>query len=212
MKRTKKKNLLLLGFVCSLMITLSACVGTIPQSPQQPQVIYPTVVITQVVTQVVATPTTAPTVVPKPVVQAAAPVSTGGWDPFSVPIYYPLPGCVASRLHEGDVAFVADSTGELGIHYSKDIGYSPVFRNLASGELVDIVKGPWCARGSLIWKAATSDGYVGFIAEGDGSYYWLLPMSPDTEQVLPKEEYKIKQIVPPGTILNFANPKKMYCR
>lgn len=212
MNRIKKKTLVLLGLVSSLMVFVSACIGSVAQSPQQPQVIYPTVVITQFVTQVVATPTTAPTVAPKPVVQAAAPVTTGGWDPMSVPIYYPLRGCVASRIHEGDVAFVANNAGGLGIHYSKDVHYSPIFRNLESGELIDIVKGPWCNEGTIIWKAATDEGYIGFVAEGNGSVYWLLPMGPETESVLTKEELKLREVVPPGETLNFMNPKQLYCR
>jgi hypothetical protein len=203
-----KKSLAILGIILSIAVLISACVSSVSESEQQPQGNQPRIVITQLITQIVATPTITPTPEPTEVVKVVVPVSSGGWDPFSVPIYYPIQGCVASRLHEGDVAFVANGAGTLGIHYSKDTRESPIFRRLDPGEAIDIIKGPWCDSGSVIWKVASSDGYIGFVPEGDGSVYWLLPMSPTTDPVLSKEEYRIRQLVRPGETLRFMSPSK----
>jgi hypothetical protein len=212
MSQNIKKSIAILGFILGIALLVSACVSSVPESEQQPQGSQPKIVITQFITQVVATPTITPTPEPTEVVKEAVPVYSSGWDPFSVPIYYPLRGCVASRLHEGDVAFVANGAGTLGIHYSKDTRESPIFRRLESGEAIDIVKGPWCDSGFVIWKVASADGYIGFVPEGDGSVYWLLPMSPATDPVLSKEEYKLRQFVRPGETLRLAFPKGATCR
>jgi hypothetical protein len=185
MARIKKKGLALAVIGLSLFLFVPACLSVAPRSTQAVQVVYPTVVITQYITQVVATPTITPTPLPTSASKQAPAVVQVGWDPFTVAIYYPIPGCVASRLHEGDVAFVAN--GGVDLLQSKDIGYSPVTRTLAAGEMVDIKKGPWCSSGSLIWKVATADGEEGFAAEGNGEIYGLLPMPPGTESVVVKE-------------------------
>jgi hypothetical protein len=107
---------------------------------------------------------------------------------------------------------VANGAGVLGIHQTKDIGYAPIWRHLEAGEAMDIVKGPWCDQGSIIWKVATADGYVGFVPEGNGQIYWLLPMPPNTERVLSVEEYRLRQVLPPGEVLDLVSPKANYCR
>jgi hypothetical protein len=172
------------------------------QPDQGAQVIYPTVVVKKIITQIVATPTVTPEPPPEQKEYVAVSASTDNWDPFSAPIYYPIQGCAASRLHEGDVAFVANGGGTIGVHYSKDVGYAPIWRTLAAGELIDILKGPWCAEGNLVWKVATADSYVGFVAEGNGTTYWLLPMPPDTTRVLSKEMLRVRELVAPGETLS----------
>lgn len=204
-----------LGLAALLVFSLisSACVATTAQSATEEKSVQPVVLITQMVTQIVATPTITP--VPPSVsepVQVAAPVSSGGYDPFSVPIYYPIRGCYASRLHVGDVAFVANGAGVIGIHQTHDIGYSPIWRHLDPGELMDIVDGPWCDRGALTWQVATREGYIGYVPEGDGNTYWLLPMAPSTEPVLSEEELELRMILPPGESLLMMNANRNYCR
>ena len=182
MTRIKKKGLALAVIGLSLFLFVPACLSIAPQATQAVQVVYPTVVITQYITQVVATPTITPTPLPTSASIQTPSVVNVGWDPFTVEIYYPIPGCVASRLHEGDVAFVANNGVDL--LQSKDIGYSPVTRVLAAGEMVDITKGPWCSGGNLIWKIATAENEEGFAAEGNGENYYLLPMPPGTDSVV----------------------------
>jgi hypothetical protein len=185
MARIKTKGLALAVIGLSLFLFVPACLSVAPQSTQAVQVVYPTIVITQYVTQVVATPTITPTPLPASASNQTLSVVQVGWDPFTVEIYYPIVGCVASRLHGGDVAFIAN--GGVDLIQSKDIGYSPVTRKLTPGEMVDITKGPWCSGGNLIWKVATAEGEEGFASEGNGDTYWLLPMPPGTDSVVAKD-------------------------
>jgi hypothetical protein len=184
MARIKKKGLALAVIGLSLLLFVPACLSVAPRATQAVQVVYPTVVITQYITQVVATPTITPVPPPTSESKQTPSVENVGWDPFTVQIYYPLIGCVASRLHEGDVAFVANAGVDL--YNTKDTGYSPTYRKLLPGEMVDITKGPWCSNGAVIWKVDTADGLAGFVPEGDGETYWLLPMPPGTANVVGK--------------------------
>jgi hypothetical protein len=182
MTRIKKKCLALAVIGLSLILFFPACLSVAPRSTQPVQVVYPTVLITQYVTQVVATPAILPKPLPTTDSNQTPSVVDVSWDPFAAVIYYPIAGCVASRLHKGDVAFAA--TEGLALHASKDIGYSPENRALQPAEMVDITQGPWCNSGSLIWKVKTSDGTDGFAPEGNGELYALLPMPPGTESVV----------------------------
>jgi hypothetical protein len=195
MARIKKKGLALALIGLSFVLFIPACLSFAPRTTQAVQVVYPTIVITQYITQVVATPTITPPPPPTSASNQTPSVVNVGWDPFTVQIYYPIAGCVASRLHVGDVAFVAYEGVDL--LQSKDIGFSPIFRTLVSGEMVDVNKGPWCSSGSLIWKVTTAEKEDGFAAEGNGEIYWLLPMPPGTESVVEKEN--------PNDLLNSLN-------
>jgi len=184
MARIKKKGLVLAAIGLCLFLFVPACLSVAPQATQAVQMVYPTIVITQYITQVVATPTITPVPPPTTVSKQTPSTVKVGWDPFTVQIYYPVVGCVASRLHVGDVAFVANEGVDL--YNTKDTGYSPTYRKLLPGEMVDITKGAWCSNGSLTWKVATADGLEGFVAEGNGETYWLLPMPPGTDSVVQK--------------------------
>jgi len=184
MTHLKKRELALALLSLSLFLFIPACLTVGPRATQPVQVVYPTVVITQYVTQIVATPTITPTPLPTPNVSPTPDFVNISWDPYAVPIYYPVVGCVASRLHEEDVAFVANDG--LSLSTSKDILYAPAVRELEPGEMVRIDKGPWCMSGMLIWKVKTADNESGFVPEGNGETYWLLPLAPDTELVVAK--------------------------
>jgi hypothetical protein len=83
---------------------------------------------------------------------------------------------MASRLRVGDIAFVAAGGDQRGIHYSKDVGFSPESRKLTSGELLFILGGPTCDSNGLVWEVlADDDDSLGFVIEGNGETYWLLP-------------------------------------
>lgn len=208
MIKKHQKASLLLAALLSLGLLISACVGTAVQTPQEPQAVSPTILITRLVTQIVATPTVTPTPGPTPVVKDTVTVLVSDWDPFAVKIYYPIGGCVASRLYEDDIAFVADGGGLIGLHMSKDIGDSPIFRYLVAGELLQIRKGPWCTRGAIVWQVGTPEGEVGYVPEGDGENYWLLPMPPDTASVYPEQNDKLKQLLNEWGQLNFGKRDK----
>jgi hypothetical protein len=185
MARYDNRVFALIVIVLTMSLFVPACMAIQPQATQPVQVVYPTIVITQYVTQVVATTTITPTPLPTSPNQTPSVVNVG-WDPYTVAIYYPIVGCVASRLHEKDVAFIANAGVDL--YVSKDIVYSPSIRKLAPGEMVDITKGPWCSNGTLIWKVTTSDGAEGFAPEGNGETYWMLPMPPGTIKVYKKTD------------------------
>ena len=188
MRIIQKKWLGRLGCVLMVLVIVSACMPTPTQPPADTAIAYPTVLITQYVTQVVATPTITPIPLPTKQVQVFTPAASTGWDPFKVDIYYPLRGCVASRLHVDDVAFVAG--GPIGLYISANISDLPTYRNLDPGELVDIEGGPSCFNNMLIWKIGTGDKMVGYTAEGNGDNYWLLPMPPTTDEVITKADVK----------------------
>ncbi len=174
----RKSKYLVLGMVLLTLLVATACGGS-AQEVAQPT-LEPMIMVTQYVTQVVATriPTT-----PAPVATstlAAAPRSAG-WDPLAQPIYYPIMDCVASRLHIGDRAFVAFVNDLVGIYQSKDIEDAPLFRKPNAGEELEILDGPWCRNGALVWQTlAKADELVGFTPEGNGQQYWLLPLQPYT--------------------------------
>ena len=167
-------------FLLVVMVVITLITSACGQNPSQGAVVYPTVIIVQYVTQVVATITPAPPSAPAQPAATATPqaerFTINGFDPFAVPLYYPIKGCqVASRLHQGEKAFVANGAGQLGLHFSANIGYAPIFRKLESGEILDVVGGPYCERLSLVWEVVASDGQRGYVAEGDGNVTWLLP-------------------------------------
>lgn len=137
----------------------------------------PTIWVTQFVTQIIATvPSPTPTQIPT---STALPTATLVWDPWSVPLYYPLPDCSASRLKEGDVAFVGYLDGTLRIALSNQIFADPGIRDLVMGEYLHIISEPLCEQNHVIWQVrAISDNTIGFVPEGNGDVYWLFPASP----------------------------------
>lgn len=157
-------------FLASLACRIEAPRLILEETPTVPPTIVITEVITEVVTQTPApvTPTLEPTVPPEP-----SPTPT--FDPLAVPIYYPLPDCVASRLHIGDWAMVSLVGGPNGIRYGQDIHYDTVIYEAQPGEILHIVGGPYCSHGWLVWMVETQNGVRGYTPEGNGNEYWLLP-------------------------------------
>jgi hypothetical protein len=177
MKQKTGKTLIFGLVVLSLLFT-SACASETQQT-ELPET-EPVVHVTQFITQVVATSPPA-TLTPVPTFTPSAPPTYSGWDPLAQPIYYPVMGCNASRLHVGDRAFAAYVSGVSGFYLGKDIFFDPLIRKPQAGEVVDVIDGPWCRRNVLIWKVfVNADQREAFSPEGDGAEYWLLPMKPYT--------------------------------
>jgi hypothetical protein len=177
MKKNAGKSLIFGILLLSLLFT-SACTSQAQEAVQTAPA--PVVHVTQFVTQVVATSLPA-TPTPVPTFTSAAPPTYSGWDPLRQPVYYPVMGCVASRLHIGDPAFVAYISGVAGVYMGKDIYFAPLVRRPVAGEMVEIVGGPWCQQDNLIWEVfLKSEGKNGFMPEGNGQEYWLLPLQPYT--------------------------------
>jgi hypothetical protein len=174
MSFNKTMRLAGLSFLAVLIFLTAGCAGasTTPPAPANP-----TVVIIQYVTQVVATVTPGPpTPTPLPPTKSA-PVAPSGYDPYSVEPYYPVAGCaMASRLHIGDIAFVATGGSQFGIHVDRGVGFAPLKRKLVQGELLNIIGEATCNRNGLVWEVlADSDNTRGFVLEGNGETYWLMP-------------------------------------
>lgn len=169
---------LIFGVVLLALLFTSACAGQNPQTALPP--VEPVVYVTQFVTQVVATsPPATPT--PVPTFTPNAPPTYSGWDPLAQPIYYPVMGCSASRLHVGDRAFVAYISGVAGFYMGKDIYFAPLIRRPLVGEEVEIIGGPFCQTNNLIWKVfSVTDQSEAYMPEGNGQEYWLLPLQPPT--------------------------------
>lgn len=181
MVRNKPIRLAFFAIVASQLL-LTACTGG-AATPLAPPV-RPTILVTQVIVQITATPL--PTDTPSPPTPTPVPTSTPLWDPFSVPIYFPLMNCIASRLHEKDTAFVSWAAGIVGVYVSRDIPWAPLKRYAQPGELFFINRGPWCVDGVLMWKVFDADGEEGFVPEGDGNTYFLLPAPPWVKLKAPK--------------------------
>ncbi|MFM8319282.1 MAG: hypothetical protein ACKOC5_00075 [Chloroflexota bacterium] len=178
------------GLLALVLLALAVSSGC---AAQQPQVVYPTVVIVQYVTQVVATVTASPVLPTSTPTPAATSTPSpfrlaNGFDPFSVQITYPLTNCpVGSRLAVGEQAFVASGAGTIGLSMSTDIGPAPLYRKLDAGEILYIVGGPFCKDNGLVWQVIASDGKWGYVPEGNGSIYWLLPFGEVNPTGLPKK-------------------------
>jgi hypothetical protein len=155
-----------------LPLALAACiqVAAPTQAPTPPVII-----ITQVVTEVIpptplpATPTRAPTNTP------FVPTPTPTYDPYKAPIYYPLDNCVASRLHIGDLAMVSLNGQASAIRYGTDLHNDTILTYAQPGAILEIVDGPYCNSGWLVWYVRTADGTTGYTPEGNGNEYWLFP-------------------------------------
>ena len=174
----KQKRPVLLVLV-ALLIASIACRVEAPrivleESPTPTT--QPTQIITQVVTEII-TPTPLPILPTSPPTQSSEPTPTPTFDPFSAPIYYPLPDCVASRLHKNDTAIVTSVGGANGIRYSPDMSLSDNIEQYAQpGDTLIIRDGPWCSYGWIVWFVETSGGFLGYTPEGNGEVYWLLPV------------------------------------
>ncbi|MBN2548019.1 MAG: hypothetical protein JXB15_02590 [Anaerolineales bacterium] len=182
-KKYQKPRKLFTWFGLILVLLSSACGGGEAVTTEPAQVVAPVVVVTEVVIQVVAT-SPPPTATPQPT-PTPYPTAPAAWDPISAPIYYPQVGCVASRLHILDVAFVASVSTPVRLYRSKDVFEDPGVRELALGELVTILDGPWCNMDWIIWKVEASDGEKYFVPEGNGEIYWLLPLNPFVPSATP---------------------------
>jgi hypothetical protein len=165
--------------IMSLLLVLSACA---PNPDFDSQFEEQVVVITQVATQIVV-PTNPPrTATPVPTATPSTEyISSGGFDPFAAPIYYPLTGCSASRLHVGDTAYVAYSGGLVGLYRNKGLGFEPNLRLPDVGSEAEIIDGPFCNEGWIYWEIVipnsdAADAISGYMPEGNGSEYFLLPL------------------------------------
>ena len=87
----------------------------------------------------------------------------------------PCPGNPPSRLAVGGIAIVSPGDPD---NLRRDPSLeSPVLAQLAAGIQLQVIGGPTCADGYLWWRVQQWAGPQGWIAEGHGSNYYLLPFA-----------------------------------
>ena len=176
MLQMDKQKWVYLLCIVSLLLASMACRVEAPRLIlDESPTVQPTIMITQVITQII-TATTVPTTPTPPPSPTAEPSPTPTFDPLSVPIYYPLADCVASRLHVGDRAMVSLVGGPNGIRYGPDVHEDMIDSYAQPGDILQIVGGPICSWGWIVWLVETQNGVRGYTPEGDGNTYWLLPV------------------------------------
>jgi hypothetical protein len=178
MRKANKVVPIFLVVMMILLVGLSACdQTTYTDMHVEPEVVVITKVVTQVYVPTVptSTPTPVPTGTPAPVMVSS------GWNPYAVPIYYPIIGCSASRLHMGDTALIVYSGGRVGLYNKKEMDFNPIMKHPPAGSEVEIIGGPWCDGDTILWKVLITESNVqaeGYFPEGNGEEYWLLPLAP----------------------------------
>jgi len=156
------------GILAGLALILAAC-SSAPQTVEVTRIVPQTVVVTQLATVIV---TNILETTPNPTA-TQAPTATSA---FAFNVYFPIPGCPASRLRVGDLAYVSYDGGRNAIRDTPStapgdnvIGYAD------PGEQMVIIDGPVCDYSWLVWKVRLGDGMEGWTPEGNGDEYWLIP-------------------------------------
>jgi hypothetical protein len=158
-------------------LVLSACTGA--STPVEGEVLPPKVFVTFYVTPIIATPAPITPQPPAAETKPAAPTAFDPNSPWNAPVHFPGPGCSASRLYPEDRAFVA-AIGEFSrVYKTKQIQFDPGVRDLVPGEEMTILYGPLCDEDWLFWFVELdADELQGFVPEGNGNVYYLLPAPP----------------------------------
>ena len=153
------------------LLWLSACAPPPPTTSEVTRVIKETVIVTRVVRQLVritSTPLPAPALTQT--AQACRPPAT----PTSLPLYYPLKDCPPSHLAVGLGATVSMGGGRNAIRWTADVTTGEnIIGYAAPGEYLEIIGGPECSFGWLLWEVRAPDGQIGWTPETDGKRYFL---------------------------------------
>ena len=174
---TAFRKIIMVCVLMSLVLLSTGCSNASNSEDGGEKIVSPTVFVTVFVTPITATP---PPVTPLPTPIPTQPPPQPVDDPnapWNVPIYFPGPGCSASRLHVEDRAFVA-ATGDFArVYNSTNIPYDPGVRDLVPGEEMRIIAGPKCDNDWVFWMVKMdNDELKGWVPEGNGETYFLLPL------------------------------------
>jgi len=131
------------------------------------------------------------TTTPNPISQASAVSTVSSSDPtgsetppsprretpFPTPQpYFPITGCAGSRLQVGDWAYVSFGGGANFIRTNPDVHPDDnIIGSALEGEPMEIISGPECSYGWLIWEVRSAHGLWGWTAESDGEALFLIP-------------------------------------
>jgi len=92
--------------------------------------------------------------------------------------YFPLASCASSQLHVGDSAYVSYEGGTNKLRSTPDTHPSNnIVGEIEPGAVVEIIDGPKCNYGWIIWKVRTTEDKKGWTPESDGSEFWLIPIA-----------------------------------
>ena len=94
--------------------------------------------------------------------------------------YYPLSDCGPSKLHVGDSAYLPYGEGKMTIRKEPSArisGTELAIRKMDEGEILHVIDGPVCDMGWVFWEVRTVYSEYGWIPEGDGSAFWVLPLN-----------------------------------
>jgi len=91
------------------------------------------------------------------------------------PKYCPIKDCACSYLKVGDYITVSDR-GSISVRSDPDLhpGDNIIYR-APVGSGMQIIDGPFCSWGWLVWKVRTDSGVIGFAPESDGTSWWMTP-------------------------------------
>jgi hypothetical protein len=153
-------------------VPISAAVGA--------TVVFPTQVI-ETEEKLATTPTSRPT---SPKATATVFIEKTAIEPTSSvyitptpKLYTPLSNCADSHLHLGDSAFVSYDGGKNRLRSAPDTSKDNTVGEIQPGEVVLIVDGPVCNFGWVLWKVETTAQKTGWTPEGNGTEFWLLPLT-----------------------------------
>jgi len=180
MRNKGKKTVVYLLVFTLILLSVIACRIEAPRLVlNEDPTPVPTKIITKVITKIVVPPTSTPLAASPLPTKPAEPTLTPTWNPLDAPIYYPLPDCVASRLYIGDSAFVSLVGGPNAIRTDINLRTDTnIIAYAEPGEILEIIGGPQCSDGYIMWFVEMKDGLRGFTPEGDGNNYWLWPVAP----------------------------------
>jgi hypothetical protein len=92
--------------------------------------------------------------------------------------YFPLTNCAASQLRLGDSAYVDYEGGRNSLRDTPDTHPSDnIIGYIYPGEVVEIVDGPVCNYGWVLWEVLTTRYEIGWTPETNGVDFWLLPLT-----------------------------------
>lgn len=93
-------------------------------------------------------------------------------------IYYPISGCAPSHLRLGDSAFIGYDGTKNSLRSEPDTHPSDnIIAEAQPGEVLLIIGGPECNHGWVLWEVETTRGEQGWTPEGNGTDFWLLPLT-----------------------------------
>jgi serine/threonine protein kinase len=89
-------------------------------------------------------------------------------------LYYPLSGCAGSRTHVGDFVYISFGGSPNGLRSSPDTSNDDnLIGEALQGDVLEVIDGPRCDRGWILWKVLTEEKKQGWTPESDGDDWWF---------------------------------------